>query len=86
LTVPKATLRAFADHGETHRTEPLDRQVAERTLAAARDLPALTAELEREGVESFCRSYSELLACVEQRAAVLRATAGPLSNSLTPTG
>jgi transaldolase len=72
LTIPESTLRAFAHHGETSRTEPFDREADERTLAAAMELPAITAELEREGVESFCASYKELLECVEQRALVVR--------------
>jgi transaldolase len=76
LTIPETTLRAFAHHGETHRTEPLDHQAAERMLAAAAELPAVTAELEHEGVESFCSSYSELLTCVEQRAGALLRAAG----------
>jgi hypothetical protein len=29
------------------------------------DLDAVTAELEREGVRSFCDAYHELLDCIE---------------------
>jgi transaldolase len=72
LTVPEATLRAFADHGEPHRTEPLDSHAAERALSAV-DLAAITSELEREGVEAFCSAYRELLAAIEQRVRALRA-------------
>jgi hypothetical protein len=36
--------------------------------AAGIDLAAITAELEREGVQSFCDSYSHPLACVESKA------------------
>jgi transaldolase len=74
LTVPEATLHAFADHGDLTRMEPLDLRAAERTLREAADLTAITSELEREGVEAFCRSYVELLDTIEQRAAELRAT------------
>jgi len=72
LTVPEATLRAFADHGEPHRTEPLASHAAERALSAV-DLAAITSELEREGVEAFCSAYRELLAAIEQRVRALRA-------------
>jgi transaldolase len=71
LTVPEPTLRAFADHGDPDRMEPLDREAAERALAATPDLPGITAELEREGVESFSASYDELLECIEERVAAL---------------
>jgi len=43
------------------------------------DLDAITAELEREGVESFRRSYEELLDCIERkldRVAVAAGTCG----------
>ena len=46
-----------------------------RSRAAAEagvDLDAITAELEREGVESFCDSYGELLDCIERKLAAWR--------------
>jgi transaldolase len=73
LTVPEATLRAFADHGDLHRTEPLDPQAAQRTLAAAVDLATITGELESEGVEAFYGDYRKLLSAIEQRVGALRA-------------
>jgi len=64
-TMPEHTLRAFADHGVVARTIDADPVGAERTLADAAeagvDLASLTAELEREGVKSFCDSYRQLL-------------------------
>ena len=72
-TMPEQTLRAFADHGEVARTLDADPDDAERILAAAAargiDLAAVTAELEREGVSSFCDSYRQLLACIEHKLA-----------------
>jgi transaldolase len=72
-TMPEATLRAFADHGDTTRatdTRAAEAE-AERILRAAAgagiDLDAITAELEREGVRSFCASYEDLLACIETK-------------------
>jgi transaldolase len=68
-TMPEATLRAFADHGDASRT--MDPSAAELVLRQADeagiDLPAITTELEREGVQSFCASYRQLLECIEAR-------------------
>jgi hypothetical protein len=48
-----------------------DAGAAEETLRRAEasgiDLAAITAELEREGVRSFCDSYHDLLGCVETK-------------------
>jgi transaldolase len=79
-TMPEQTLRAFADHGEVRRTLDADPDGAERTLAEARaagiDLAAVTAELEREGVRSFCDSYRQLLECIESKLGVVGAVGG----------
>ena len=76
-TMPEQTLRAFADHGAVARTLDADPDGAERTLAAAAaagiDLAAVTAELEREGVSSFCDSYHQLLDCIEHKLAAVSA-------------
>ena len=74
LTVPEPTLRAFIDHGEPERTEPVDAGAAARTIAAAPelDLPAITAELETQGIRAFGESYGELLACIADRLPNLR--------------
>jgi transaldolase len=72
-TMPAATLRAFADHGQTTRTLGGDANAAEQILRDAKDagfdLPAIAAHLEREGVQTFCASYRELLSCIEGRLA-----------------
>jgi transaldolase len=74
-TMPEHTLRAFADHGEVSRTLENDPDSAQRTLidaaGAGIDLDAVTAELEREGVRSFCDSYHELLDCIEGKLGTL---------------
>ena len=70
-TMPEATLRAFGDHGDIGHPLGDDASEAEETLRRAEeagvDLPGITAQLEREGVRSFCDSYDELLACIETR-------------------
>ena len=79
-TMPEQTLRAFADHGEVVRTLDADPQASERTLTdadgAGVDLDAVTAKLEREGVQSFCDSYRQLLECVEGKRGALAPVAG----------
>lgn len=70
-TMPEHTLRAFGDHGTVARTLDADPGAAERTLGATAtsgiDLASLTAQLEREGVRSFCDSYHQLLDCIERK-------------------
>ena len=72
-TMPEHTLRAFADHGTVARTLDADPDAAVRTLAdaaaAGLDLAAVTTQLEREGVRSFCDSYHRLLGCIERKIA-----------------
>lgn len=68
VTVPEAILDAFADHGDPRPAAPAqDLRDGLEVAAAAVDLDAVTAELEREGVEAFRASYAELLASIEQR-------------------
>ena len=70
-TMPQATLRAFAEHGEVSDTISAVAGAAQATLCRAQDagidLDAITDQLEREGVRSFWDSYQELLACVETK-------------------
>ncbi len=70
-TMPDETLRAFASHGNVGRALTADVEAAVRVLAAATaegvDLEAITRELEREGVSTFCDSYAELLGCIESK-------------------
>jgi len=80
-TMPLDTLHAFADHGAVAVTLADDPTAAERVLAQAAeagiDLRALTSELEREGVDAFCDSYRELLACVQTKVSALVRRSGP---------
>jgi transaldolase len=75
-TMPEATLRAFADHGDVGRALSVDAGAADQTLRRAADagidLETVTAGLEREGVRAFCDSYHDLLDCIETK---LRSTA-----------
>jgi transaldolase len=70
-TMPEPTLRAFANHGDADAGfgEDTGADTLRRAAAAGVDLAAITAELERAGVRSFCDSYQALLACLETKLA-----------------
>lgn len=67
LTVPEATLLAFADHG--HPTAPAPARGELGALETDIDLAAITTELEHEGIDAFLADYRRLLACVRARTA-----------------
>ena len=65
-TLPEKTLLAFADHGEVRGILPEDEGYAEVVLAKLAkeegiDETELAGELQRQGVESFARSWRELM-------------------------
>ena len=64
-TMPEATLKAFADHGEVGEPVPMDGGDCEKVLAdfgkAGIDIDALAAKLQDEGAKSFVNSWNELL-------------------------
>jgi transaldolase len=68
-TMPEKTLRAFADHGKINGVMAADGVAAEATLAllakAGVDMDALAQQLQREGAQSFARSWRQLLDRVE---------------------
>jgi transaldolase len=70
-TMPEATLRAFADHGDVGHALEIDPGRAQDVLDRAEQrgvhVEQIAAELEREGVRAFCDSYGELLACIESK-------------------
>jgi transaldolase len=67
-TMPEATLRAFADHGDpTRAARGTGADILQRARRAGIDLDEVTEQLEREGVRSFCASYRELLDCIESK-------------------
>ncbi len=69
-TMPEKTLAAFADHGEvrgdtvTGRAE-LAQQVFDRLAAVGIDFDDVLDVLEREGIEKFSKSWTELVETVE---------------------
>ena len=79
-TMPEKTLLAFADHGNVRGELPDDGGDAETLLAefaiAGVDDAALAAELQREGAQSFDKSWNDLMDCIASKSANLKRTAG----------
>jgi transaldolase len=74
-TLPDATIEAFADHGTAARTIDLDVDQAVVAWAALAevgvDMDDVADKLEREGVDSFQKSFTDLLDALTQKAATL---------------
>jgi transaldolase len=74
-TMPEATLKAFADHGEVADVMPADGGDCEKTLAefkaAGVDIDALGAQLQDEGAKSFVSSWNELMGVIESKSVQL---------------
>ena len=77
-TIPDATLLAFVDHGTLRELMPIDGGDAETTIAkfgeAGIDYDQLAADLQREGTESFVKSWNELLGSIASKNVTLKAT------------
>jgi transaldolase len=77
-TIPEKTLLAFADHGEVKGVLPADGGDAQEILArfaqVGVDNAALAAELQREGVQSFDKSWNDLMDTIASKSHVLGKT------------
>ena len=75
-TMPEDTLKAFAQHGEVGAMLPPDGGDCEKVLAAFAkagiEVDALAKKLQDEGAASFDKSWSDLMACIESKSAVMR--------------
>ena len=80
-TVPPATLAAFREHGEVRRSLDENVDLAKRQLKqlaeAGIDLAQVTNELEVEGVDSFTKSFTSLIATLTKCAKDIKAGKGP---------
>jgi transaldolase len=78
-TMPEATLKALADHGELASILPADGGDSEEVLAqfakAGIDVDALAAQLQDEGAKSFVKSWNDLMAVITSKSAALKKTA-----------
>jgi transaldolase len=75
-TMPEATLKALADHGELSGILPADGGDCEEVLAqfakAGVDIDALATQLQDEGAKSFVKSWSDLMGVLVAKSADLR--------------
>ena len=71
-TMPEATLKALADHGDISQTLPAHARYCDEVLAkfakAGIDIDALAAQLLDEGTKSFDKSWNELLSTIASKA------------------
>jgi transaldolase len=76
-TMPEDTIEAFLDHGTVARAVDADPAAAEAVLAAVADVGVdmddVGRVLEEQGVASFAKSFDELLAALDTKAAELGA-------------
>jgi transaldolase len=76
-TLPEATLEAFDDHGTLRRTVDADLDEADAVWAALADVGVdmddVSDRLEREGVDSFVKSFDELIEALQTKVDELRA-------------
>jgi transaldolase len=74
-TMPEATLKAFADHGEISQTLPACARHCDEVLAkftkAGIDPDGLAAQLQEEGAKSFVKSWNELMECIASKSETL---------------
>jgi transaldolase len=79
-TMPEATLKALADHGELGTILPADGGNCEEVLGqfakAGIDVDALAAKLQDDGAKSFVQSWNDLMAVITSKSAVLKKAAG----------
>jgi transaldolase len=75
-TMPEATLKAFADHGEVAGVLAPDGGDCEAVLSgfakAGVDVAALAARLQDEGAAAFVKSWNDLIARLESKRTTLR--------------
>ena len=81
-TLPEATLRAFADHGEgTHAISADDIAAGDATIAALTeagvDVKAVTDKLLVDGLASFEADFKSLLDCIDEALTTIRSRPRP---------
>ena len=76
-TMPEKTLMAFAERGRVGDPMPVDGGYAEQTIAEIRregvDVEALADKLQKDGGDSFAKSWSTLLGGLEEKVTALTA-------------
>ncbi len=79
-TMPVPTIEAFLDHGTVSRTVDKDfaaaHEVADVLASLGISLHEVTTQLEEDGIDTFVKSYDELLAGVESKRSQLAGVSG----------
>jgi len=74
-TLPEATLKAFADHGQAGAPMPAGggdcEQIIARFATAGIDIDALAARLQEEGAAAFTKSWNGLMTVIASKSATL---------------
>jgi len=82
-TMPEATLKALADHGDIGSTMAVDggdgEEVLEKFAQAGVNVDDLAARLQDEGAKSFVSSWKELMAVIAAKSAALEQTSAILT-------
>jgi transaldolase len=85
-TMPEATLKALADHGELGSIMPADCGNCEEVISAFAKagikVDTLAAQLQEEGAKSFVKSWNDLMTVIESKSGMLKQTAHQPSSSL----
>jgi len=75
-TMPEKTLHAFAKHGRVKEVMPLDGGDTEEMLNAFEyegvNVAELAIKLQREGAQSFAKSWKEMLDCLANKSVALK--------------
>jgi transaldolase len=75
-TIPDKTLLALADHGNVRGVLPADGGDAEVVIdafaQAGVDVDALAVELQRQGAQSFNKSWKDLMECIAGKRSALK--------------
>jgi transaldolase len=75
-TMPEATVKAFADHGDVGDALPADGGDCEEVLAqfkqAGVDIDALAARLQDDAAKSFVKSWNELMGVISAKSELLK--------------
>jgi transaldolase len=78
-TMPEATLKAFADHGELGSPMPVNGGAGEKIIdqfaLAGIHVDALAAQLQEEGAKAFVKSWNELMAVIQSKSSALKLAA-----------
>jgi transaldolase len=72
--MPEATLKALAAHVEFGEARPENTgKILAKFAKAGIDTDALAAQLLGEGVDSFAKSWNDLLSCIASKSEALKA-------------